>query len=1084
MKRIPYPAMLEFSNAVVPRHPSARGMLNAIATGLLVIICMQGFALHAQSTVLDSVMQWRNIGPFRGGRCLAVAGHSNLKYTWYFGATGGGVWKSSDAGTSWINVSDGYFAQSSVGAIAIAPSDPNVLYVGMGEAEIRGDCATGDGVYRSTDAGASWKNVGLSATKAIGALSIDPADDRIVLVAALGNPFKASEERGVFKTTDAGQTWRCVLRIDDTTGAIDIQRDPLNPRTMFASAYSARRSPYAMTSGGPSCGLWKSSDGGEHWLNISQANGLPKGLRGKICIAVSAAQSGLVWAMIENENGGLYKSTDGGTNWTRSNQDKNIRQRPWYFSRVYADPQNSDGVYVLNVGWYRSKDGGKSFQAMPSMHGDHHALWIDPTNAQRMILGDDGGAVVSYNGGQNWSEQDIPTAQIYHVSVDNQFPYKIYGAQQDNSSICISSRTSSSSIGVRDWFPAAGGESGYVVPHPRKPWIIFGGNYGGYLERLDTRAEQGQDVSVHPENSIGSGAVELRERFQWTYPIVFSPHDSSTLYVCSQHVWESTNEGQSWKRISPDLTRNDSTKQQASGGPITKDNTGVEVYCTIFSFVESPLKRGLLWAGSDDGLIHLSRDGGAHWTNVTPKILPEWSLISMIEASALNEGTAYVAANRYKLGDETPYVLKTTDYGLSWTMITSGLGPQAFARVVREDPTTKGLLYCGTEQGVYCSFNDGARWESLQLNLPIAPVHDLAIQRREGDLVAATHGRAFWVLDDLSAIRQLRDSLKSQRLHLFKPRHSYLISNGSYTTPGMDVGTNAQSGVRLYYYLADTTSAEIELDILDEQDSLIRRFSSIKDERGEELKPNTDFYERETRKPSTTQLTHFKGMNSFVWNMSLPSVTEVPEAVYWFGGTGGIGVPPGRYKARLSWKDHVSQQDFVILKDPRVSTSDADFEAQFDLGKRIVATADSLNTMLNTLTDIKKQVLSWNNKVANFSTDSLKKQALGDLAKSIGDTLSSIENECIQRKAKAGQDALNYPHKLNNKILALKSTVYSADARPTQQALAVYEDLKQRIDRQIARFNALVRSDIPKFNALMNSMAVPAISIDRAPKKK
>ncbi len=1051
--------------------------LSLFFTLALVLTCSPTSYAQTDLHALDSVLHWRNIGPYRGGRCLAVAGHPSQPSTWYFGATGGGVWKSTDAGNAWINVSDGYFHMSSVGALAVAPSDAQVLYAGMGEAEIRGDCATGDGVYRSTDAGASWIHVGLENTKAIGALAIDPRNDRVVYVAALGNPFHSNPERGVMKTTDGGQSWRTVLFADDTTGAIDVQIDPLNPRTVYASTWSAQRTPFSLSSGGHSCSLWKSTDEGEHWTNLSMNEGMPTGIRGKICIAVSRAQSGLVWAMIENERGGLYKSDNGGKSWTRVNQDKNIRQRPWYFSRVYADPMNPDVVYVLNVGWYRSKDAGKSFQGMRSKHGDHHALWIDPTNPERMILGDDGSACVSYNGGETWTDQDIPTGQFYHVNLDNQFPYRIYGAQQDNSPVCISSRSFRGSIGTRDWFPAAGGESGFVVPHPQKPWVIFGGNYGGFLERMNTKIEQGQDVSVSPENCIGEAPKHLKERFQWTYPIVFSPHDSSTLYVCSQHVWRSTNEGDSWTRISDDLTRNDTTKEIASGGPITKDNTGVEVYCTVFAFAESPLKAGVLWAGSDDGLVHVSTDNGNHWVDVTPKIIPEWSLISTIEASAFDPATAYVAATRYKVGDNTPYLLKTTDYGKTWALITQGIPATAFCRVIREDPVDRGLLFCGTEYGVYCSLNDGLSWMSLQTNLPVCPVHDLAIQHREGDLVAATHGRAFWILDDLSVLRQYRDSLKDQRLELMKPRRTYLLSNGSYSYPGMESGQNAPSGVQFTYYLSDTTAAEIQLDILDEHETVLRHFSSLKDEKGEEQKVSAEFYRSPSSHPSGL-LPHQKGMNRFVWDMCRADITEVPGAVYWFGGPNGIGVPPGTYRARLRWLNHQSTQEFSIVKDPRLSTTAADFEAQYDLGKRIQTLADSLNRSINHMSEIKGAVQQWVSRASELK-DSVDQKRLKDAAKKLSDTLSSIESECIERRAKAGQDALNYPLKLNNKILALKSTVYSADARPTKQAYDSFDDLSRRINLQLARLDIVLSKDLPAFNALIHELNLPAIPPDK-----
>ncbi len=1045
--------------------------------GCLLILAASSDQLCAQAQVFDSVMQWRSIGPFRGGRSLAVAGHSSQPNTWYFGATGGGVWKSYDAGEHWQNVSDGYFKYSSVGSLAVAPSDPNVVVAGMGEAEIRGNCATGDGVYRSTDGGLSWKHCGLEGTQTIGAIAIHPLDANVMLVAALGHTFDAHPDRGVYRSTNGGQSWEHVIALDDTTGAIDVQYDPLNPRIVYAGTYSARRTPYSMSSGGKRSGLWKSTDGGEHWENISTKAGLPKGISGKVCIAPSRAQSGLIWAMIENENGGLFKSVDAGQNWSRVNQDKNIRQRPWYFSRVYAHPSNPDVVYVLNVGWWRSIDGGKSFQGMPSMHGDHHALWIDPNNAQRMILGDDGGAVVTYNGGQTWSKQDIPTGQFYHVNLDQQFPYRIYGDQQDNSSVCIASRTIGYTIGERDWFPAAGGESGYIVPHPQKPWIIFGGNYGGYLDRLDTKTNQSQDVSVSPENCIGSGAKDLQERFQWTFPIMFSNHDSSMLYACSQHVWRSSNEGMSWERISEDLTRNDSTKLQPSGGPITRDNTGVEVYCTIFALAESPRTRGILWAGSDDGLIHLSRDNGKSWTNVTPPKLPEWSLISIIEPSHFDDAEVFVAATRYKSGDTHPYLLHSTDYGQHWTFINEGIPENAFTRVVREDPLRRGLLYCGTETGIYCSFDNGSHWQSLQYNLPRTPIHDLAVHSREHDLVAATHGRGFWILDDLSPLRQLNDSVLRSTMHLFAPRHTYNISGGSYSSPTMESGTNAPSGVQLNYMLRDTSSEELILEILDARDSVVRRFSSIKDEKGEPRKTQKDFYEESARRVSRSQLPARQGMNHFVWDMRRRSITEVPEAVYWGGGPGGVSVPPGTYRARLKQGKNVSEQVFSIVKDPRINTTQADFEEQYTLCLAIASTADSVNKAINSITEMNKHISSWIGAASSMKDTTIASR-LKKAAKPIQDSLSSIETMLIQRKAKAGQDALNHPLQLNNKILALKSTVESADAAPTRQARETYRSLQQRIDLQLERLKRVKDSDIPSLNTLIRELNIPAIPLE------
>ena len=1047
-------------------------------------IAFQTNSVTAQSGVnagvYDSVLQWRNIGPFRGGRSLAVAGHHSQRLTYYFGATGGGVWKTTNAGESWFNVSDGFFKRSSVGALAVAPSNPNVVVAGMGEAEIRGNCATGDGVYVSTDAGETWSHCGLDATATIGAVAISPTNENTMIVAALGNPFKRTTDRGLYKTTDAGKTWRSVLFVNDSTGAVDIQHDPLNERIMYAGTYCARRAPHEMSGGGEGSGLWKSTDGGDTWKNISANPGLPRGIRGKVCVAPSRSQAGLIWAMVESQYGGLFRSENGGQTWTRVSQDKNIRQRPWYFSRVYADPVESNVVYVLNVNWWKSIDGGRSFSRMPSKHGDHHSLWIDPLDRNRMILGDDGGACVSFNGGYTWTDLDIPTAQFYHVALDNQFPYRIYGAQQDNSSVSIRSRTMGWAITERDWFPAAGGESGYVVPHPRKPWVIFGGNYGGFLERFDTRTEQHLDVSVYPENSIGEASKNIRERFQWTFPIVFSPHDSSTMYVTSQHVWKSTDEGMSWSRISDDLTRNDTTKLQASGGPITKDNTGVEVYCTIFAFAESPVKANVLWSGSDDGKIFVSTDGGSRWNDATPPALPEWALISIIEPSHFDAGTAFVAATRYKSGDEHPYLYRTTDYGNSWTAITNGIPVNSFTRVVREDPGRKGLLYCGTETGVYCSFDNGQIWQSLQYNLPVTPIHDIAVHSREKDLVVATHGRSFWILDDLTLLHQLADSILRAPMSILAPRHAYLINNGSYSSKAMSEGTNAPAGVQFTYWLRDSLRSELTLEIVDQRDSVVRTFSNKKNEAGDEMKSSSETYDAPLERRSSSALPASVGMNRFIWDMSLRGVTKVPDAVYWFGGPGGITVPPGTYRANLRHGSTTVSTAFVIVKDPRIDTRDGDFEQQFDLGTRIVQKAEVVNSTINTIAELTRQVSAWESR-AKDAADSVTAAKVKSLAATINDSLSVIEKALIERRAKAGQDALNYPLKLNNKILALKSTVYSGDNRPTKQSYEVFDDLARRIDALVSAYERVRDTYISSFNTLIKTSEVPAVVL---PKKK
>ncbi|RMD86519.1 MAG: glycosyl hydrolase [Calditrichaeota bacterium] len=774
---------------------------------------------------LYKAMEWRNIGPYRGGRSVAVAGHPDQPYTFYFGATGGGVWKTEDGGLTWFNISDSLFQTGSVGAIAVAESDPNVIYVGMGEACIRGNVSPGDGVYKSEDGGKTWKHLGLAETQTIARIRIHPENPDLVYVAALGHVFGPNPERGVFRSKDGGKTWEKVLYKNDRTGAIDLAMDPNNPRVLYAALWEAYRTPWSLNSGGPGSGLYKSTDGGDTWEELTDNKGMPKGIKGRIGVTVSPAQPDRVWAIIEAEHGGVFRSDDGGKTWRRLNGDRNLRQRAWYYSHIFADPKDPETVYVLNVRFHKSTDGGKTFTTTIRVpHGDNHDLWIDPNNPLRMISGNDGGAIVTYNGGKSWTEEDFPTAQFYHVTVDNQFPYRVYGAQQDNSTISIPSRTSSFGIGREHWYSVGGGESGYVAVRPDDPNIVYAGSYDGYLTRYDHRTRQAQNIQVWPENPMGAGAAELKYRFQWTFPIVISPHDPNVLYVAGNHVFKSTDEGMSWEVISPDLTRNDKSKQQPSGGPITKDNTSVEYYCTIFALAESPLKEGLIWAGSDDGLIHVTRDGGKHWNNVTPKNLPEWSLISIIEPSPHDPGTAYVAATRYKLDDFKPYIFKTSDYGKSWKLITRGIPEDEYTRVVREDPHRRGLLYAGTERGVYVSFDDGEHWQSLQLNLPHVPIHDMVIHPREKDLVVATHGRSFWILDDLTPLYQISDEVAQSDVYLFDIRPTYRMRGFRFRRRGLSVGQNPPNGVVIYYTFKEKPDQEVTLEILDASGKLVKKF--------------------------------------------------------------------------------------------------------------------------------------------------------------------------------------------------------------------------------------------------------------------
>ncbi len=1020
-------------------------------------------------TLLYNKMQWRDIGPFRGGRSVAVAGHAQQPYTYYFGGTGGGVWKTVDGGVTWICVSDGFFKNGSVGAIEVAPSDPNVIYVGMGEACIRGNVAPGNGVYKSEDGGKTWKHVGLTETQTIGRVRVHPQNPDIVYVAALGHVFGKNPERGVFRSKDGGKTWQKILYKDDKTGAVDLVIDPSNPRILYATLWEAHRTPWSMSSGGPGSGLWKSTDGGDTWTDLSAARGMPKGIKGRIGVAVSAIRPERVWAMVEAEQGGLYRSDDGGKSWRRTSDDARARQRPWYYTHVYADPQNADVVYVLNVQFLKSIDGGRTFSTISVPHADNHDLWIDPNNSQRMINANDGGANVTYNGGQTWTEQDQATAQFYHVILDNQFPYKVYGAQQDNSTIGILSRTTGGGgIDRQHWHSVGGGESGYIAPKWDDPNIVYAGSYGGYLTRYDHRTGETRTINVWPENPMGGGAEGMKYRFQWTYPIVVSPHDANVLYVAGNHVFKSTNEGMSWEMISPDLTRNDKTKLGPSGGPITRDNTSVEYYCTIFAFAESHVQKGILWAGSDDGLIYLSRDGGGSWQNVTPKDLPEWSLVSIIEPSHHDVATVYVAATRYKLDDFRPYLFKSTDFGKTWKKIVRGIPDKDYTRVIREDPHRSGLLYAGTENGVYVSFDGGDRWQSLQLNLPIVPIHDLAVHQREKDLVAGTHGRSFWILDDLTPLHQLSEEVSKADVYLFKPRDPYRVGGGGFSRPGAAIGKNPPAGAVVYYHLKHTPKEEVKLEFLDAAGKLIKSFSSKQEQReeGEGGQQESPFATVAQQRVSTDS-----GMNRFVWDLRYPDATTVPGAILWAGTTRGPIAPPGIYQVRLVIGERTWTQPFELKKDPRDENTEQDFKEQFELLIKIRDKVSEAHQAVNTIREITKQLDDLIKRMKGHA----KEKMITDAAKELKSKLTAVEEEIIQTRIRSSQDALNYPIKLNNKLAALASTVADGTSRPTKQAYEVFADLSSKLDAQLAKLKPVLEAELPAFNKLVKENDVPAV---------
>jgi photosystem II stability/assembly factor-like uncharacterized protein len=1040
---------------------------------LLLLATAVGLRGQALDASLFKAMKWRLIGPFRGGRVLAVTGVPSEPNTYYFGAVSGGVWKTPNGGLTWAPLFD-HEAVSSIGAVAVAPSDPNVVYVGTGEACIRGNISHGDGVYKSTDGGKTWKNIGLKDTQTIGKVVVNPHNPDVVLVAALGHAYGPNTERGIFRSADGGQTWAKVLYKDQDTGGIDLVFDPNNAHVLFAALWQARRTPYSLSSGGPGSGLYKSLDDGKTWKRL-EGNGLPKGLLGRIGVSVSGADSNRVYALIEAEEGGLYRSDDDGDQWTRVNDDHRFRQRAWYFTHVFADPKNVDTLYVLNTGMYRSLDGGKTFSIIMAPHGDHHGLWIDPNNPQRMINGNDGGATITTDGGKTWSTlYNQPTAQFYHVIADNRFPYYVYGSQQDNTSVAIASANTDDSgvIDRPDWYPVGGGEAGYIAPYPPDPNIVYAGEYQGTITRFDKPTGLAQQISAWPEPNDGAGAAALRYRFQWTAPIVISPHDPNELYHGAQVLLKSTNGGMSWTAISPDLTRNDKSKQQISGGPVTKDDTGTEYYDTIFSVAESPVEKGLIWAGSDDGLVHVTRDGGGNWTDVTPKEMPEWSMVSLIEASPHNAGTAYLAIDRHRLDDLRPYIYKTADYGKTWSKITSGIPENSFVHAVREDPRNKGLLYAGTETGVMVSFDDGAHWQPLQLNLPTTPIHDLVV--KNDDLVVATHGRSFWILDDLTPLRQANTQVASESVYLFKPRLTYRTHMTQGLTIERPVGENPPPGAIIYYYLktAPKENEEVKLEILDQRGKVVRTYSSKKPA---EEEPQSEF--EEAVKPKE-QLTTDVGLNRFLWDLRYERATRIPGYRLWAydDGTRGPLALPGSYQVRLIAQGKTLAAPLELKLDPRTTASSADLQKQFDLALEIRDRLAQANDTVNQLRDLRAQLSELQKKLDRDS----KAKSLLAAAQELQKKLPAVEEALINPNIKSSEDSLNHPLRLDGKLAVLSMTVQSADSAPTQSASEVFKSLNGRLDEALAKWKEIHETDLASLNEMARKENIPLLSVKAA----
>ncbi|QHN05527.1 glycosyl hydrolase [Granulicella sp. WH15] len=994
---------------------------------------------------------WRNIGPDRGGRSLTSAGSSLRPNEYYFGAVGGGLWKTVDGGATWKPITDQKIHSSSVGAMAIAQSNPDIVYVGMGESELRGNVMQGDGVYKTTDGGKTWANVGLNDTQAISRIRVDAHNPDLVYAAVLGHPYGPSAERGVFRSTDGGKSWKKILYENDHAGAEDLAIDPRNPKVMFATIWDVQRTPWSLSSGGPASKLYKSVDGGDTWKDITRNPGLPEGTDGKIGIAISA-DSNTIYTLVENENGGLYRSDNAGDTWTKVSEDRNIRQRAFYYTRLTADPKDKNTLYFTNVNFYRSFDGGKTIHRLQQPHGDNHDLWIDPQNPNRMIESNDGGGTVSVDHAETWTPETYPTAQLYHVATTTDIPYQVCGAQQDNTTICVASKGGSNFHNPVEkqglWmYPVGGGESGYIAPDPKNPNIFFAGSQGAMLTKYDRRDGQSQDIQPYPFFFSGQSAASLKERWQWTFPIVFDPLDPNTMYASSQHLFKTTNAGKSWTIISPDLTLADPKTLGDSGGPITKDQNGPEIYATIFSIAPSRLEKGTIWTGSDDGLAFITKDGGANWAKITPEGLPHYSRIGMIDASWHKPGTAYLAANRYQMDDFAPYIYKTSDYGQHWTKITDGIPANDFVRVIREDRVRPGLLYAGTEHSIYVSYDDGAHWKSLAYNLPDTQIADIVVEKY--DLVIATHGRSFYILDDIDWLRQTTPETLNAKVHLFQPHPA----------------TRNLGDAAIDYFLAKPVD-EVKVEVLDSSNKVIGTFVSLAP--GKKAAEDED--DGEGRRPSQKPPTNKEGMNRFQWNLRYPAAYGFPGMVVWGAAPkNGPMAVPGMYHVKLTAGGVTQTRDLEVLKDPRVDATQEDLQRQFDLAWKIRNEFEQANLIVGKIRGIRKQV---NERLKESPDAALKSQAEELLAKQ-----KTIEEIVYQTKNRSNQDPLNFQIRLNNYIATLDKSVMMGDAAPTAQAYEVDKELNGRLDEQQRAFDQTVSVELGKLNETLKAKKLKPVEV-------
>lgn len=1000
-------------------------------------------------------LKWRNIGPQRGGRSLGCTGTPGRPLEYYFGATGGGLWKTTDGGQNWAAVTDGQVTSSSVGAVAVAETNPDIVYIGMGETQLRGSITQGDGVYKSIDGGKSWRHVGLHETQAIARVRIHPTNPDIVYVAALGHPYGDNEERGVFRSTDGGNTWKKILYVDAKTGGADLTIDRQNPRIIYATTWQVYRKAWKMWGGGPGCKLWKSLDGGDTWLDLSKNPGMPAEPLGKIGITVSPADNNRLYAIVEANEGGVFRSDDAGWTWKKVNDERKLRQRAFYYTRLVADPWDKNIVYGLNVDFFKSIDGGLTFKNISTMHGDHHDLWIDPNNPQRMILSDDGGGVVSTNGGKTWTEQDYITTQLYHVMTTSDVPYHVAGAQQDNSTVAVPSEgwrhMQAGGPGHGWYYGVGGGESGWITQHPIQKDVFYAGSQGALLTRYDRSNGQIRDIQVYPRFFSGEPAASLPERWQWTYPIMFSPKEANIMYTCSQHLWKTIDDGQSWEKISPDLTYADPETLGPTGGVITKDMNGPEIYATIFALAPSNHDVNTIWTGSDDGKVHITRDGGKNWTDITPKDLPKFSRIEIIDESKFTPGTAYLAANRYQVDDRAPYVYRTRDYGKTWTKIIQGISKGHFARAVREDAVQKNLLFLGTEHGAYFSVNAGDRWQSLQSNLPNTPVRDLVI--KDNDVVLGTHGRGFWIMDDIQPLRQWTNAQSTNEIKLYKPADAI----------------RSVFNAEFQYYLPAALDT-VYIDILDERGGLIQTYTGVKAIKKDETIEDDWFGPPPPPAPTTVA-----GLNKFSWNLLYPGAKVFDGIIIWGAQmTRGPKAPIGKYQVRLRADGKSFTQPFEIKMNPNLKgVTEADIKSTFEMASRIRDKETEANEAVILIRDIKTKLES---AMKTTHDDMLKSKS-----ESIIKNMTAIEEELYQTKNRSGQDPLNFPIKLNNRIAALRRSLETGEGKPTAGVGKVFDELSKELAVLQTKLDQVLQAEAPAINKILEEKGIKAIYVKARP---